>query len=314
MRRYVARRLGWAAVSIWVVFTAIFLLFAYTPDPNEAIIAHYSGEEAVEAWAAARNRDLPLYERYARWAGAYLTLDLGRTVGGEPVAGVLKRALPITLLYVVPATVISTVGGVAVGVYTAVRKGGYLDRFGTAVVYSGFGLPVFWLSEIALAVAVDEWELAVVVWNDDAPRYATENLAALVLPTLVMAANLLAIQARYTRAEVLDVLPEQFVRTLRANGARSRDVARHALRNAAVPLVSAFCIEALGLLLVTVYVVEIVFRLPGVGALAYDALLNRDAGIVLAVTMLIAVVGVFGNLVQDLLYVALDPRIDYDER
>ncbi|WP_218055081.1 ABC transporter permease [Haloparvum sedimenti] len=301
-------------MSIWVVFTAIFLLFAYTPDPNEAIIAHYSGEEAVEAWAAARNRDLPLSERYARWVGSYLTLDLGRTVGGEPVAAVLKRSLPITLLYVVPATVLSTVGGVAVGVYTAVRKGGYLDRFGTAVVYSGFGLPVFWLSEIALALVVDEWGLVSVVWNDDAPRYATENLAALALPTLVTAANLLAIQARYTRAEVLEVLPEEFIRTLRENGARSRDVARHALRNAAVPLVSAFCIEALGLLLVTVYVVEIVFGLPGIGALAYDALLSRDAGVVLAVTMLIAVVGVFGNLVQDLLYVALDPRIDYDER
>lgn len=314
MRRYVAKRLGWSLVSVWVVFTAIFLLFAYTPDPNEAILTFYSGEDAAEAWAAARNQNLPLHERYAAWLGSYLSLELGTTVDGRPVAAVLRESVPLTLLYVVPAVALSTAGGVALGTYTAVRKGGLLDRFGTAVVYSGFGLPVFIACELAVVLVVGELELAQFVWNDDAGRYARENLLVLLLPTAVLSANLLAIQARYARAEVLDVLPEAFVRTLRANGARPVDVARHALRNAAVPLVSAFCIEALGLLLISVYVVEIVFGIPGVGTVAYDALLSRDAGVVLAVTLLVAVVGVLGNLAQDLLYVGLDPRIDYDER
>ncbi|MFB6236081.1 MAG: ABC transporter permease [Halopenitus sp.] len=312
MRRYVLKRLAWSVVAVWIVISAAFLLVALTPDPNEVIISWAAGAEAAEAYRQARNYDLPLYRRYWLWLSSYLTLDLGTTQSGQPVTQAFRETLPVTALYVVPAVVVSTILGVATGLYTAIRSGGYLDRFVTAAVYSGFGLPVFWLGEMAIAVAVHELGWVEIAWDDRYGLWHPANLQSMILPATVVCANLLAVQARYARAEALEYVPAEFVRTLRASGASSRDVARHVLRNAALPLVSLFCIEGVALLLVTVYVVESVFGLPGAGALAYDAIYSRDIGVVLAATLLVAVVGVLGNLLQDVLYVWLDPRVDVE--
>lgn len=314
MRRYVLTRLVWSAVAAWVVLTATFLLVTLTPDPNEVIVAWAAGKdaEAVQAWQEARNYDQPLYARYWLWLTSYASLDLGTSLNGEPITKLFAETIPVTAVYVIPAVVVSSIGGIGVGLYTAVRRGGYLDRIVTAFVYSGFGLPVFWLGEMAIAIAIQEVGWVEIAWDDRYGLWHPVNLQSTVLPALVVSVNLLAIQARYTRAEALEFVPAAFVRTLRASGARTRDVARHVLRNAALPLVSLLCIEGLALLLITVYVVEAVFGLPGVGALAHDAILSRDIGIVLAATMLVALVGVLGNLLQDVLYVWLDPRVDYD--
>jgi len=312
MRRYVLSRFAWAGVAVWVVLTVTFLLMALTPDPNEVLLAWAGGEETASAYRQARNYDRPLYERYWLWLSSFLTLELGTTTDGRPVTTAFRETLPVTAAYVLPAVAVSTVVGVAVGVFTSVRNGGYLDRGVSAVVYSGFGLPVFWVGEMAAAIAVFELGWVEVVWDNRYGLWHPANLQSTVLPAAVVCFNLLAVQARYTRAEVLEFVPAAFVRTLRASGARPRDVARHAFRNAALPLVSLFCIEGLSLLIVTVYVVEAVFGLPGAGALVHDAIFSRDVGLVLAATVFVAVLGVIGNLVQDLLYARLDPRIDVD--
>lgn len=312
MRRYVLKRLAWSVVAVWIVISAAFLLVALTPDPNEVLVAWVAGGEAVEAYRQARNYNLPLYERYWLWLSSYLVLDLGTTLGGKPVTQAFRETIPVTALYVLPAVLLSTIIGVGTGLYTAMRSGGYLDRAITAAVYSGFGLPVFWLGEMSIAVAVHELGWVEVAWDDRYGMWHPDNLQTMVLPAAVVCANLLAVQARYTRAEALEYVPAEFVRTLRASGAGSRDLARHVLRNAALPLVSLFCIEGVALLLVTIYVVEAVFGLPGAGALAYNAIYDRDIGVVLAATLLVAIVGVLGNLLQDVLYVWLDPRVDVE--
>lgn len=312
MRRYVLKRIVWSVIAVWIVISAAFLLVALTPDPNEVIIAWAAGSEAAEAYSQARNYDLPLYERYWLWLSSYLVLDLGTTLGGKPVTQAFRETIPVTALYVVPAIILSTVVGVGTGLYTAIRSGGYLDRVITAAVYSGFGLPVFWLGEMSIAIAVHELGWVEIAWDDRYGLWHPDNLQSMVLPAAVVCINLLAVQARYTRAEALEYVPAEFVRTLEAGGARPRDIARHVLRNAALPLVSLFCIEGVALLLVTVYVVEAVFGLPGAGALAYDAIYARDVGVVLAATLLVAVIGVLGNLLQDLLYIWLDPRVDFE--
>lgn len=313
MRRYVLSRIGWAVVAAWAVLTAMFLLIALTPDPNEAVVAWTAGEEAASAWAEARNRDEPIVNRYLNWLVAYATLDLGVTADGEPVADAFRRTLPVTLAYVVPAVAVAAVGGSLVGLYTAVNRGGIVDRVVTAGVYSGFALPVFWLGEMAIVIAIVEGGWVEVAWDRRRGLRHPDNLQSMILPAVVVAVNLLAIQARYTRAEALEVVPEAFVRTLRAGGANTRDVARHVLRNAALPLVSLLCVEGVALLLVTVYVVEAVFGLPGTGALAHSAVVSRDPGVVLAATMLVALVGIAGNLLQDVLYTTLDPRVEFGD-
>lgn len=312
MRRYLLKRLAWSVVAVWIVISAAFLLVALTPDPNEVLVAWVAGGEAVDAYRQARNYNLPLYERYWLWLSSYLSLDLGTTLGGKPVTQAFRETIPVTALYVLPAIFVSTLVGVATGLYTAMRSGGYVDRVVTAAVYSGFGLPVFWLGEMAIALAVHELGWVEIAWDDRYGLWHPDNLQSLILPATVVCANLLAVQARYTRAEALEYVPAEFVRTLRASGAESSDVARHVLRNAALPLVSLFCIEGVALLLVTIYVVEAVFGLPGAGALAYGAIYERDISVVLAATLLVAVLGVFGNLLQDVLYVWLDPRVDVE--
>lgn len=312
MRRYILGRFAWAIFATWAVVTAIFLFLAWTPDPNETLVAWAAGDdvEAVEAWRQARNYDLPIYERYWLWLGSFLTLDLGTTVEGESVREAFAETLPVTFLYIVPAVLISTIFGVGIGVYTAIKNGGYVDRVVSTIVYSGFALPVFWLGEIAIVIGVWELGWVEIAWDDRYGATHPDNIQSLILPALVVGVNLLAIQARYTRAEALEFVPQEFIRTLRAGGASTNDVARHVLRNAALPLISLFCIEGIALLLVTVYVIEVVFGIPGAGLLAYEAVINQDPGIVLVATVMVAIVGILGNLLQDVLYTWLDPRVE----
>lgn len=315
MRWYLVKRLAWAIAAAWIVVSAMFLLMALTTNPNEAVVGWAAGKdtEMVEQWRARRNYHLPIHERYWLYLTSLATLDWGTTFDGAPVASSFATAIPITLLYVVPSMIASTVIGVAIGMYTAVHEGGLVDRLGTPLVYSGFSVPVFWLSQLViLGVGIHEVDWIATAWDSELGMTHPENLQAVVLPAIIVTGNMLAVQARFTRSEAFELLPEEFVRRLRASGADAGDVARHVLRNASLVLVSLFFLEGLGLLVVTVYVVEAIFHLPGVGSLAHSGIINRDPNVVLPATLLIALVGIGGNLFQDLLYVYLDPRVDYD--
>lgn len=318
--RHLTRRAIIAVVAVYLVVSVAFVFVAVTPDPNQAVVAHNTVatggdsedvQQAIAAYRAARNLDDPIHQRYARWLVDVTTLDWGVSYSYEiPVTTLVWDRLPYTALYVVPALILSLFSGVAIGLYSAFNRHGIVDRVGSALAYGSFGVPNFWLAEMAILVLVAE--LGVVTH----PKLATtgsfwsaSHLQQFVLPTLVLSSGLFAGQLRYARAESLEYVNAEFVAALRAKGVGRFGIARHVLRNAAVPILSVFFADMVAVLVVSIYVVEAVFGIQGISWLSLYAIENRDMPVILGTTMVIAFVGIAANLFQDLAYAVLDPRI-----
>lgn len=326
-RSFLLRRLLWTVVATWLLLSATFFVFAFAPDPNEELAAFggamsagpdedpaEAAREARAAYREARNYDEPLAQRYTRWIVGYATLNWGdsftqRTDGGSSaVTAIIVERSKVTLAYLLPAVGLAIGAGVAVGLYSALREGSLPERVGSTLAYAGLGVPAFWLAEAAVLVAADSFGLYLDTWREGGLG-TPENQALVAIAGLAVGTNVMAVQARYARAESREYVPASFVTTLRSTGAPTRDVARHVLRNAAVPLVSLLFTEVLVVVLVTVYIVEVVLGVPGVGQAAYRAILDRDVGLILGTTFLPVLVVLYGNLLQDVLYALLDPRM-----
>lgn len=308
--------------AAYLLLSGAFLVFAYTPDPNKALVAFAAAnpddpenissdsEKAVAAYEEARNYDEPVLDRYVTWMVSYATLDWGRSLTtGKPVIDALAERIPVTLAYLVPAIVLSTLLGVGSGLVSAMWPKGIVDRVTATFSYVGLGVPGFVIGELILIGSIMHLSWYRAYYDPRFGLWTAENLVSLALPAFVVALNLLAAQARYARAESREYLPAEFVKTLRASGADARTIGRHVLRNAALPLLTVFFAELLTVLFLTVYVIEVVFRIPGVGQLAYQAIEQRDIGTILATTLLPAFVALLGNLLQDFAYTVLDPRV-----
>lgn len=326
--RFLLRRFLWTLFALWLVFSGTFFLFAYTPDPNVDVVAWAAGasaavsgenataaaREAAEAYIRARNYDEPVLDRYLLWMRNYATLQWGYSFSqGKPVVAVFAERGPVTLTYLVPSMLLSTLGGMGFGIYAALRQHSLVDRIGTSLSYAGVGVPIIYFGPALGALAFEYFGVTGMSIDRRYSLWAVQNLDVMALITVVMTAQLLAVQVRHTRAEALEYVAADFVKTFRAGGARARDVARHVLRNASLTLVSLFFSESLTVLFVSIYVVEVVFSLPGLGQAAFVAIESRDIGLILATTLLPVVVGVVGNFVQDVLYVALDPRVGEED-
>lgn len=311
-RGYALRRVGWGVATIYLVLSLTFALVAFTPDPNAALVGFAaaaqgkSAAEAIDAYQAARNLDAPVLQRYVRFLVDLSTLRLGESLdSGRPVASLVAESGLVSLLYVVPAVVVSTVVGSALGVYTTVRNSPLLDRLVAAGSYSALGVPNFYLAAVALAAGT--------AVGLDLRVSATTPTAETPFPPLALAAavlttTLLAAQLRYVRGETASRASMAFVRTVRATGAGRLRVARHLLRVAALPLLSLFAAELLGVLFVGTFVVEAILGIPGLGTLLLDALETRDVPVVVGSALAFVVVAVVVTVAQDLLRESLDPR------
>lgn len=318
-RSYLLRRLVWSAVVVWVILTLTFFLFVVIPDPNKPWVqpldpgGREKAERLTRLYFEQMRYDEPLLGRYLHWMKMYVTLQWGRSfVQGRPVLAILGEAAPVTLAYLLPATALAYLLGTAQGLHSAINRFGPLKRLGNAVVYTGLGLPAFWLGEMVLFLALDH--RLPVRYDPELSVGSVHNLGALVLPTLVLALNLGAVYARYTRAETSGYLSRDFIKNIRANGGRRRDEARHALRNAMPPLLSLFFSRVLTVLFLSIFVIEVVFGLPGLGRVTLRAIEQRDVAVILAMTFVTVLVGVLGNLLQDVAYAVIDPRIGSDDR
>lgn len=314
--RYVAQRLLWTLFAMWLMLSVTFVVFTVIPDPTVEFIRWAappgSQKEAVQAYLESRNYDEPFLERYLSWLWGYLTLDWGYSFSyNAPVMDVLAKRAPVTLVYLVPSVVLATLASVGIGLSAALDRGGVLDTLASGLGYVGFGVPAFLLSELFIFLLIEHLHLFVVQIDSRYGLWTPQNVTLLFLPIPVVTLNLLAIQTRYVRAEALGALSKDFVKMHRATGAGPRRLATHVLRNVAVPLLSVFFTEVLTVLFVTVYVVEVVFSIPGLGLAAYQAIGNRDVGLILATTFLPVLVGLFGNLFQDVAFTVIDPRIYY---
>jgi peptide/nickel transport system permease protein len=323
LRWALARRVAFAVLAAYLVMSAIFAFVAFAPTTNIGFIKYQgavstttSSQEtssAVAAFKEARNLDEPLLDRYAdflvdvttfNWGQAYGGVGFGRSLyqPGTPVTSLVADALAHTLWYVIPAMVIAVVGGIAIGLYTATHQHTLFDRLGTSVTYLGFSIPNFWIAEMLLLLGLGG-ALA-------GSSKGTDVLRSVVLPTVILATSLLAGQMRYARGQSLEYLTADFIKLVRAKGASEWRVARHLLRNAALPLFSLFFTEMLGIVVLNVFVIEYVFNIPGLGGLSLFAYKEQDLPVILGTTMVIVLFGIVGNLLQDIAYLVLDPRVE----
>ncbi|MFW5950095.1 MAG: ABC transporter permease [archaeon] len=310
--RVVVWRITLGAIAAWTVLTIVFGLFTLTDEwvlqrkvgalrwagENEQVIAAVRDD-----YLAARGMDRPLIVQYFDWMGNMVTLDWGASfVTGNPVFPTVITATGRTATYVVPALVLAVVVGITLGLSIALEPGTRLGNGGLLTAYAMFAIPNIWLGGMLVSMAT--------VGAIPRPPLLFDHL----LPILLTATTMLGGIVSYARAHAAEHATADFVRLVSAKGASRFDVARHVLRNAAVPIVSLVFTEALALLVLTVFIIEVLFGIDGFGSLLFRSVDQRDLPVLLGGTLVIIGVGVVGNVIQDLSYGVIDPRIDSDER
>jgi peptide/nickel transport system permease protein len=334
VRRFLARRLVFAVFVLWGVSLVTFFLARVAPgDPARLIAGPHANPAAVANVRALYGLDQPLVAQYVRYLGDLLHGDFGTSfLTHRPVAADLAAFVPASLELSAFALVIGSALGVLLGIVTTLRRGGATDAVGRLVASIGLSIPAFWLAMILQLVVYSRLQLLPFGGRLDTgmaapptitgfltvdsllaaqPATFVASVRHLVLPVTTLALAEIGLMARVVRTSLIETLGEDYVRTARAKGARERRVVtHHALRNALLPAVTILGLEA-AVLAGGVFLVETVFAWPGVGRYAYDAIRASDYNAIMGVTVVIAVGYVVINLLVDVSYVYLDPRIRY---
>ncbi|WFE40294.1 ABC transporter permease [Micromonospora sp. WMMD998] len=311
MTRFVLRRLLQSAVVLLGVTLVVFLLLQLVPgDPVRVALGTRFDPQTYEALRSRAGLDQPLPVQYVSYLGHALTGDLGvsfRT--GQPVSRIVLGRLPATLSLAVTAVVFALLVAFPLGIVAAVRSGSVVDH--AARVFSQFGVsvPDFWMGimGIILFAGVLGWlpPSGYVAFTEDPGRWASH----VALPAVTVGLVTASILTRFIRSSVLEVLSADYVRTAEAKGLRNRVVIlRHVLRNALIPVVTVVAVQ-LASLLGGVIVIEVLFAWPGIGRLTFDAVQARDYPVLQGAVLLVAALFLLVNLLVDILYARLDPRI-----
>ena len=316
MRRYVVRRLLLLVPVLVGVSIIIFMVLHLSPgDPAEIMLGSQATQADLERLRAELGLTEPLYVQYIHWLGLVVRGDLGRSIWMKrPVLGEVLERFKATLVLTGAGLLLSTVVGLAFGIASAVRPNSLLDRASAVASLFGASMPVFWLG-IVLMVLFALW----LGWLPASGMYAPygggdlrDLLAHLALPAFTLAAASVTIIARLTRSTMLETLGQDYIRTARAKGVVERAVVlRHGLKNALIPIVTVVGVQA-GYLLGGAVLTETVFAWPGVGTLMVQGILARDFPLVQGCVLVVALSFVVINLIVDLLYAWLDPRIHYE--
>ena len=310
---YVLRRLLAVVPVLAFVAVFVFALLQLTPgDPAAVLAGDYATPEQIAAIRTQLGLDRPVLTQFFTWLGNVLTGDLGVSIySGKEVSQLIGQRIEPTLVLTVLTIVIAVCTAIPLGALAAYRAGGWLDRVVMSVAVAGYSTPVFVVGY--LLVYIFSMQLQWFPTQGYVPL--AESLAgclrSVCLPALTLAFLYMGLIARVTRASVLEVLSEDYIRTARAKGLRQPQVlVRHALKNAAIPIVTVVGI-GIAALLGGVVVTETVFNIPGLGRLAADAISRRDYPIVQALILLFAATYAAINLLVDLGYLLFDPRIRY---
>jgi peptide/nickel transport system permease protein len=302
MLRFLSLRLLRAALTIVMVVTFAFIVLRLSGDPAQIIMGADAPPEAVEAFRAAWGLDEPLLVQYLSYFWAILQGDLGRSMrdGRDAIVLVTER-IPSTLALTLPALLIKIGLGVPAGIYAALHRNSLADRMVMVVAVAGFTVPSFVLGLVLVLVFAVQ-----LGWL---PSGGQESWRHAILPVITLGIGGAAVLARFTRSAMLEVLGQPYIRAASAKGVPWRAVVtRHALPNAAIPTVTIIGFMV-GSLIAGAVVVESVFSWPGVGRLLVVAVGNRDLAVVQCILLLVAATMVCANLVVDLLYGLLDPRL-----
>lgn len=305
MYQYIVRRLLLTIPVVLGVSIIVFSIIRLLPgDPARALAGVQATPEYIEQVRERYGLNEPVYIQYGRFLVGVVTGDLGESVfSRRPVTTEIAERFPRTLLLASISLVIATIVGVSAGIISATRRNSVFDNTSMFVALVGVAAPVFWMAlmlQLLFSVQL-RW----------LPATGMGSWRHLVLPSITLGMASAALMARITRSSMLDVLKQDFITTARAKGLAERIVVyKHALKNALIPVVTVLGLQ-FGILLGGAVLTETVFAWPGVGRLLVDAILRRDYPVVQGTVMLLAFLFVIINLVVDVIYAYLDPRIHY---
>jgi peptide/nickel transport system permease protein len=322
LTRYVAARVVWAAVVSLVIVTITFLLMSAAPNPDvqeaatQAALQGGDPQEAVERERELRGLDEPLHVRYLDFVTSIYTLEWGWSEHrSQPVVEALSEAIYYTAQYSIPWTILTVLIGPLVGVYSAANMYSWRDHAATAVAFFGYAIPNFFFG-IVLLLLFGVWlEWIPVVYQPDVPLFSLENARQLAVPVFVLVTGSIGAVMRVSRNESAEFQNADFMKTAKAKGVSPlRAYAYHVMRPTLVPLSTTLVGQLLAVFLGSSLLVEVVFGIPGLGRLTFDALVAQDTSLVLGSTLVFTFVAVLGNLLEDVVFTVLDPRINYEDR
>jgi peptide/nickel transport system permease protein len=302
MLSYLARRLFEFVIVLLGVLTIVFVLQRLSGDPTNLLLPIDASQDVRAELRRQLGLDQPLLVQYIRFLGDVAMGDLGVSYRfRQPALGLVLERLPATLLLAGASLLISLVIALPLGILAAVYRNTWVDTLATAMSLIGQGMPVYWLGLLGILLFAVQWRLL--------PSMGGGSFLALILPATTLAVYSASRIMRLTRSAMLDVLHQDYIRMARAKGlSEGKVLIKHALRNASIPIVTIIGLQFGGLLGGAV-ITETVFAWPGVGRLAVNAVQQRDFPVVQAVTVVIAVAFSLINLVVDLLYARLNPRV-----
>ncbi|MCI6864009.1 ABC transporter permease [Anaerobiospirillum succiniciproducens] len=333
MLLYLLKRLLMLIPVLFCVSVLVFLIMrVFSPDPALIVLGQHATTEAINAWRESMGFNEPLLTQYYNYMVAMFNGDFGTSFfTNTPVTTEIMARLPATIELAVLAIIIASIVGVIFGVISAVKKNSLIDNFTMTTALIGVSMPVFWLGMLLIILfsGILHWVPSggridtlmrpydgtgfylydtLIIGDFEAFFNALQHAA---LPAITLACYSMAIITRMTRSSMLDVLHQDYIRTAKAKGLPPvKVIGRHAFRNAFLPIITVIGLQFGGLLSGAV-LTETVFSWPGIGAYSVESIMRSDFPVIQAVVLIVAFIFVFMNLVVDLLYAALDPRVKY---
>ena len=301
----IKRLLATIPVLIGISLLLFFMLRMLPGDPAQVLAGQMATPEEIENIRHQLGLDRPIYEQYAAYLSRLARFDLGRSARTQnPVTQEIWARLPNTLLLAVVAITLACLFGIPAGIISAVRPYSWIDYLVTVSALFGMSMPVFWLGLMLVVVFA-----VILKWL---PAGGTGGWQNVVLPSITLAAFVVAFIARMTRSTMIETLSQDFTTTARSKGLPERVVViKHALKNAMIPIITVVGLQ-FGLLLGGAVLTETVFAWPGVGRLIVDSILARDYPVIQGAILIFGLLYIMVNLVVDLIYALVDPRIRYD--
>ena len=300
--RYIAGRAGQAVLQFFGVISIIFVILRLSGDPARLLVPQQATTEDIARIRTQLGLDAPIWQQYLDYLGGLFRFDFGFSyIQGRPALDLIAERLPYTITLALAALVLSMVVGIPVGMASAYYRRKFFGRALMPFVLIGQSMPAFWLGMLLILVFS--------VWLRVLPSTGFDGASSLILPAVSLAALSMATLARITRSSFLEQLNAEYVRTARSRGASAaRVLLGHVLRNSAIPIVTLLALEVASLLGGAV-IIETVFAWPGLGQLTIQSIQARDFPVVQAIVVFVAVIYIGVNLVTDLLYAVIDPRV-----
>jgi peptide/nickel transport system permease protein len=304
MLSYILRRCLYAMFVLFGVATVAFFIARLTGDPVAIMLPPDATVEQMNQLRAQLGMDKPLITQYAIFIWDLIRLDMGESLRyGESTLLLIAERLPATLQLAGTALIIALIVAIPAGIISALKRGSWFDRFVMLLVLFGQSMPVFWVGILLILLFSVSWGLL--------PTGGIGGWEHLIMPSVALGMHMMALITRLLRSSLIEALSSDYIRTAKAKGLLPRKViAKHALRNSILPVVTIIGLQ-IGALLGGSVVTEMVFAWPGVGQLLIQAINNRDFALVQTAIILLAAIFVIINLIVDLLYVVIDPRIQY---